>query len=179
MTIQGRREETLGRQGEGALFTSRLHWVVEWAVRPEPKAQPAARVRAGVKRPGHGRHPSAPLSVTGGPEPSPVCRSNGFGPSRSSALRRGHTQRSSRGQAISLTVHPRQQSRRRIFSPQIGAAFNIWQFIQTNVFKLGQPESFKKKKKKQPQTLQQQPPFICSKHTDSLFILRLRGAPGK
>ena len=148
MTIQGRREETLGRQGEGALFTSRLHWVVEWAVRPEPKAQPAARVRAGVKRPGHGRHPSAPLSVTGGPEPSPVCRSNGFGPSRSSALRRGHTQRSSRGQAISLTVHPRQQSRRRIFSPQIGAAFNIWQFIQTNVFKLGQPESFKKKKKK-------------------------------
>lgn len=98
VTIQGRREETLGRQGEGALFTSRLHWVVGWAARPEPKAQPAARVRAGVKRPGHGRHPSAPLSVTGGPEPSPVCRSNGFGPSRDrnfkfSPPKRSHTEK--------------------------------------------------------------------------------------
>lgn len=163
----------------GGTLTSRLHWVVGWATRPEPKAQPAATVRAGVKRPGHGRHPSAPLSVTGGPEPSPVCRSNCFGPSR---LRRGHTQRSSRGQPISLTAHPRQQSRRLIFSPQIRGSIQ-YLAVHTNVFKLGQPESFFKKIKKQQnknlKTLQQQPPFICSEHTNSLFILKLRGAPGK
>ncbi|XP_047549498.1 uncharacterized protein LOC125079788 [Lutra lutra] len=39
----------------------------------------------------------------------------------------GHTHRSSRGQPISLTAQPRQHSRRLIFSPQIGAALDIWE----------------------------------------------------
>ena len=141
-------------------------------------------MRAGVKRPGHGRHPSAPLSVMGGPEPSPVCRSNGFGPSRDrnfkfSPPKRSHTEKQPGTTHLANSPSPPAKSKTYFWSPNRG---NIqYLAVHTNVFKLGQPERFKKKKKKKAslKTLQQQPPFICSKHTNSLFILKLRGAPGK
>lgn len=113
-----------------------------WPGRPVRAKSPATGVRAGVKRPGQDVTRAPIDGAAGGLSPAQFAAATASGhletETSSSALKGGHTHTSSRGQPISLTAQPRQHSRRLIFSPQIGAAFNIWQFTQTNVFKLGQ-----------------------------------------
>ena len=142
MTIKGRREGTLGRRGGRGTLASRLRCVVGRAAQPGRRAGPWSARRG--QAPGTRTSSEGPTdSAAGGPEPGPVCRRSASGhlqpETSSTALRGGQTHWSDREQPFSLTVQPRQQSRRLIFSPQIGAAFSIWRSIRTNVFKFGQP----------------------------------------
>ena len=129
VTKQGRREETLGRQGEGALSHPDSTGLL--AGPPGQGQKPSRKSARRGQAPRTWTSSSAPLTVRREVRsPGQFAAATAVGhletETSSLALRGGHTHRKSRGQPISLTSQPRQQSRRLIFSPQIGAAFNIW-----------------------------------------------------
>ena len=134
--------------GRGGTLPSLLHWVVGWAAGPQPKARPqefapgsSARDKDVIQR--------LIDSAMGGPEPPTppppqFASATALGhleiETSSTALGGGHTHTHTHtrthtlkqpGRPISLTAQPHQHRRRLIFSPQIGAAFTMWQFIQT------------------------------------------------
>lgn len=129
VTKQGRREETLGRQGEGVLSHPDSTGLL--AGPPGQGQKPSRKSARRGQAPRTWTSSSAPLTVRREVRsPGQFAAATAVGhletETSSLALRGGHTHRRSRGQPISLTSQPRQQSRRLIFSPQIGAAFNIW-----------------------------------------------------
>ena len=116
----------------------------------------------------------------GGPEPSPVCRSNGFGPSRDrnfkfSPPKRSHTEKQPGTTHLANSPSPPAKSKTYFWSPNRG---NIqYLAVHTNVFKLGQPESFKKKKKSQPQNTPATTTFyLFQTHQFSFYLKTARSA---
>ena len=90
---KGQKQETLGRRGRRALSPHDSTGLLSGP--PRQGQKPGRRSARRGQAPGTGTSPERPIdSAAGGPEPSPVCRSDGFGPSRDRNFKHGPQRRS-------------------------------------------------------------------------------------